>query len=124
MHGHGVQETWRSHQLLQRCLACALAGSGFRASNRARTYAICRAAIMAVVRVQMHSGEFSAAGKKTCLDAGKIRCCHCAAVLETQVPQLCTGLDPGLFYILILGTYSKFAQKNNFLALGVCFPQP
>jgi len=37
---------------------------------------------------------------------------------------LCTDLDLSLLYILILGTYSKFARKNNFLALGVCFPQP
>jgi len=48
----------------------------------------------------------------------------CAAVLQTQVPKLCTALDLSLLYILILGTYSKFARKNNFLALGVCFPQP
>jgi len=26
--------------------------------------------------------------------------------------------------ILTLGTYSKLARENNFLALGVCFPQP
>ena len=62
--------------------------------------------------------------KKTCFDAGKIGFCHCAAVLQTQVPKLCTDLDLSLLYILILGTYSKFARKNNFLALGVCFPQP
>ena len=48
---------------------------------------------------------------------------HCAAVLQTQVPKLCTDLDLGLLYILILGTYSKFARKNNFLSLGVCFLQ-
>jgi len=48
---------------------------------------------------------------------------HCAAVLQTQVPKLCTDLNLSLFYILILGTYSKFAWENNFLALGVCFPQ-
>jgi len=53
-----------------------------------------------------------------------IRFCHCAAVLQTQVPELCTDLDLSFRYILSLGTYSKFAQKNNFLALGVCFPQP
>jgi len=41
---------------------------------------------------------------------------HCAAVLQTQVPKLCTDLDLRLLYILILGTYSKFARKNNFLA--------
>ena len=49
--------------------------------------------------------------------------CHCAAVLHTQVPKLCTDLDLGLLYILILGTYNKFARENNFLSLGVCFPQ-
>ena len=50
--------------------------------------------------------------------------CHSAAVLQTQVPKLSTDLDFGLLYILILGTHSRFARKNNFLALGVCFPQP
>ena len=49
---------------------------------------------------------------------------HCAVVLQTQVPKLCTDLDLSLLYILILGTYSKFARKNNFPALGVCFLQP
>ena len=48
---------------------------------------------------------------------------HWASVLQTQVPKLCRDLDFGLLYILILGTYSKFARKNNFLALGFCFPQ-
>jgi len=62
--------------------------------------------------------------KKTCFDAGKIGFCHCAADLQTQVPKLCTDPDLGLLYILISGTCSKFARKNNFLALGVCFPQP
>ena len=52
--------------------------------------------------------------KKTCFDANKIRFCHCAVVLPTQVPKLCTDLDLGLFYILILGTYSTFARKINF----------
>jgi len=37
---------------------------------------------------------------------------------------LCTDLDLSLLYILTLRTHSKFARKNNFLALGVCFPQP
>ena len=37
-------------------------------------------------------------------------------------PEFYTDLDLSLFYILILGTYSKFARKNNFLSLGVCFP--
>jgi len=49
---------------------------------------------------------------------------HCASVLQTQVPKLRTDLDISLLYILTLGTYSKFARKINFLALGVCFPQP
>jgi len=49
---------------------------------------------------------------------------HCAAVLQTQVPKLCTDLDLSAFYILILGTTSKFTRKNNFLAIGVRFPQP
>jgi len=62
--------------------------------------------------------------KKTSFDVGQIRFCHCAAVLQTQVPKLCTALNLSLLYILILGTFSKFARKNNFLALGVCFPQP
>jgi len=63
-------------------------------------------------------------GKTTCFDAGKIGFCHCSAVLQTQVPKLYTDLDLCILYILILGTYSKFARKNNFLAPGVCFPQP
>jgi len=49
---------------------------------------------------------------------------HCATVLQTQVPTLCTDLNLGLLYILIYGIYSKFTRENNFLALGVCFPQP
>jgi len=49
---------------------------------------------------------------------------HCALVLQKQVPKLFTDLNLGLLYILILGTYSKFARKNNFLAPGVCFQQP
>jgi len=67
------------------------------------------------------SGDFR---EITCFDAGKTRFCHCDAILQTQEPKLCTNLDLGLLYILIFGTYSKFARKNNFLALSVCFPQP
>jgi len=48
----------------------------------------------------------------------------CTAALQTQVPKLCTDLDLSLLYILIFGTCTKFARKNNFLALGDCFPQP
>jgi len=62
--------------------------------------------------------------KKTCFDLRKTGFCHCAAVLQTQVPKLCTALDLGLLFILIFGTCSKFARKNNFLALCICFPQP
>ena len=49
---------------------------------------------------------------------------HCTAVLFLKVPKKRTDLDLSLLYILTLGTYSKFARKNNFLALSVCFPQP
>ena len=48
---------------------------------------------------------------------------HCASVIQMQVPKLCTDLHLSLLYILILEAYSKFARKNNYLALGVCFPQ-
>jgi len=40
---------------------------------------------------------------------------QCAGVFQTQVPKLCTDLDSRLLYILILGTFSKFARKINFL---------
>ena len=67
------------------------------------------------------SGDFRK--KKTCFDAGKIGICHCAAVLQAQIPKLCTDVNLSLLYILISGTYSKFARKINFLLLGVFFPQ-
>jgi len=38
--------------------------------------------------------------------------CHCAAILQTQAPKLCTNLGLGLLYILILGTNSKFDREN------------
>jgi len=57
-----------------------------------------------------------------CFDAEKIGFCHCAAVLIARVPKLYTDLDLSLLYILILGTYSKFARKIIFLALGVYCP--
>jgi len=60
--------------------------------------------------------------RKTCLDVGKIGFCHCTSVFQAQVPKLCADLDLSLLYILILGTYSKFARKINFLALGVSCP--
>jgi len=49
---------------------------------------------------------------------------HCAAVFFLQMHKKCTDLDLSLLYISSLGIYSKFARKRNFLALGVCFPQP
>jgi len=49
---------------------------------------------------------------------------HCSAVLFLQVHKKCTNLGCSLLYILTLGTYSKFTRKNDFLAPGVCFPQP
>ena len=39
---------------------------------------------------------------------------HCVAVLQTQVPNLCTGLDLSLLYILKSGTQSKFDRKVIF----------
>ena len=38
---------------------------------------------------------------------------QCVAVLQTQVPKLCTDLDLSLLYILISGTYSNFARKKR-----------
>ena len=57
--------------------------------------------------------------KKTSFDAGKIGFCHCTSVLQAQKPKLCADLDLSFLYILILGAYSKFVRKFNFLALGV-----
>ena len=74
-----------------------------------------------VCSIKQRSGDFR---EKQFFDAGKIGICYRALVLQTQVPKLCTDLDLSLLYILILGTYSKFARKNNFLALGVDFLQP
>jgi len=47
---------------------------------------------------------------------------HCAAVFFSQVPKKCTDLDLSLLYILILGTYSKFTRKINFLAFAFRSP--
>jgi len=80
---------------------------------------LCPTSVLAYAALQ-RNGKIR---KKTCFDVRKIGFCHCAAVLQTQVQKLCTDLDLGLLYILILGTYSKFVRKNNFLALGVCSPQ-
>jgi len=66
-----------------------------------------------------------ATSEKKCVSpAEKIGIWHCAAVPFSQVPKWYTDLDLSLLYILTSGTYSELARKNNFLALGVCFPQP
>ena len=44
--------------------------------------------------------------------------------LFLKVPKKYTDQDLSLVYILILGKCSRLARKNNFLALGVWFPQP
>jgi len=67
----------------------------------------------------MHDGKIR---KKMSFDAGKIGFCHCTLVVQVQVKKKGTDVDLSLLYILILGTYSKFARKNNFLALGVYCP--
>jgi len=65
--------------------------------------------------------------KKSIFPAGETR--FFSEVANAQqfsfVPQTCNNLDLSLLYILTFGTYSKFARKNNFPALGVCsgFPQ-
>ena len=53
-----------------------------------------------------------------------VRSWHSAAAFSLQVPNSCVDLDKLSSYVLILGTYSKFAWINTMLALGVCFPQP
>jgi len=50
--------------------------------------------------------------------------CQCAAAFSLPMLRLGTDLDPTLLYILILGTYRRFERGNDFLALGVSFPQP
>ena len=50
--------------------------------------------------------------------------CHCAADLATQVPKLCTDLNLGFLYILILRTYSKFARKNHFQRSALALRSP
>jgi len=72
-------------------------------------------------RRPLRNGDFR---KKRVSPAGKIGIWHCVAVFFSQVPKKCTDLGLSLLYILILGTYSKFARRNNFLALSVCFLQP
>ena len=61
--------------------------------------------------------------KKDLLCRRKIGIFHCATVLHRQVSKECTDLDLSLLYIVIIGTRSKFARQNYFLALGACFLQ-
>jgi len=82
---------------------------------------LCTTLVLAFGEPQ-RSGDFQK--KKTPFDAGKIGFCHWSAVLQTQVPKWCPDIHLGLLYILIFETYRKFDRENNFLALGVCFPQP
>jgi len=70
-------------------------------------------------RCAMPNSDFSC-GRNTFLFESR----HCTAVLFSQVPKKCTDLDLILLYILTSGTFSKFTRQNDFLAPGVCFPQP
>jgi len=88
--------------------------------RRDRDLSLCTISVLAFGE-PMRNGN---SRRNTCFARRKIGIWHCAAVLFLQVPKLCTNLDLSLFYILIIGTYSKFALKNTFLALGVWFPQP
>jgi len=69
-------------------------------------------------RCAMSNSDFSC-GRNTFFFGSR----HCTVILFSQVCKKCTDLDLGLIYILILGTYNKFARKNDFLSFGVCFPQ-
>jgi hypothetical protein len=62
------------------------------------------------------------------ISAGETRFFFRKSPLRSGSPYASTkkwwDLNLSLLYLLILGTYGKFARRNNFLALGVCFPQP
>jgi len=62
--------------------------------------------------------------KKNVLPAENIGSSLCTAGFFSPVPKKCIDLDLSLLYILVIGTYSRFARKNKFLALGICFSQP
>jgi len=61
--------------------------------------------------------------KKSVSPVGKIGIWNCTAVLFAQVPKKCTVPDLSFLYIFLLKRQGTFARKNNFLALGICFPQ-
>ena len=71
----------------------------------------------------LRSGDFW--GGKRCFDAGKTIFCHCAAVLQSQVPKLCTDLGLSLLYkfrcdalhwIPQYPTISRIGKFNQFLS--------
>jgi len=61
--------------------------------------------------------------KETCSTVRQIEFFRCAVVLYTHLPKKCSDLYLAFQYTLKSETYSKFARKVNFLALGVCFSQ-
>jgi len=103
-------------------------GSGCSSSNTHMRGHMHMGATVANVEVHVQKTEplrrNSDFQKKTCFACRKIGMWHFAVILFSQVSKKCKDLNLSLLYILILGTYSKFARKNNFQALGVCFSQP
>ena len=45
--------------------------------------------------------------------ANFVASCLFVAAFFLQVPKLCTNLEPTIIYILILGTYGRFARENK-----------
>jgi len=60
-----------------------------------RDLGLCATSVLAVGEPQ-RNGKIR---KENVLRRRKMGVCHCAAVLQTQVPKLCTDLDLGLLYI-------------------------
>jgi len=52
--------------------------------------------------------------KKRVSPAGKIGIWHCTAVVLSEVQNKCTDLDMSVLYILMSGTFGKFARKKIF----------
>ena len=65
----------------------------------------------------------STSNQNTCFAAKFVGICQCAVAMCLKASKLCTDLDLTLRYILILGTYGRFARKSKMIALGVCLPQ-
>jgi len=72
-------------------------------------------------REPLRNGDFR---KKTCFAGRKNRNLALRISFFLQVFKKCTDLDRSLLCILTLKRCSKFARENDFLALGVYFPQP